>query len=145
MQAHAPMTHGQLKLRMHARVIFGPWGHLGVSDLEGGVYDGVGCYAHSAFHRPPARDSGQVGHSVLYGTLKNRKLALGGQGQGQEFLYSTLGLLSFGLHVRPHKVLGFPGGCWRRLARAWHVPRLQRSALIGPSRGCKSNRCISRC
>ena len=63
-QAHAPMTHGQLKLRTRVHVILGPWGYLAVSDLEGGVCDGVGCCAHSAFHHRPARD-GQVGHSVL--------------------------------------------------------------------------------
>ena len=42
--------------------------------------------------------------------LKIRELTLGGQGQGQQFLHSTLGLLSFGLSVRPHKGLGSQGG-----------------------------------
>lgn len=54
---------------------------------------------------------------MLYGTLKDRKLALGAQGHGQEFLHSTLGLLScerkkqqeHGAHTYHRGVGGFPG------------------------------------
>ena len=85
MQAHAAMMHGQLKIRTHARVIIGPWGQLAVSDLQGGVCDGVGCCAHSAFYRRPARDSGLVATRCCREPRRSANLHFAGRGRDRSF------------------------------------------------------------